>query len=486
MGRIPALHEVSPDETNEGREQQETCLEQGVEIMEHLEKQERMAMWDKIEQALINEQISQFRAEFLALHPYDQAKIFEEQSEEIRFLIYSYLSPEEMAEVIENVDHDLVTTFITEMVPAFAAKVLEFMSIDDAVDILNELDNNKLVSFLTIMEPKSSAEIKKLLHFEEKTAGSIMTTEFVVIHTEMTVKEAMRHLRKEAPDAETIYYIYVVDSYKRLVGVISLRDLIIAEGSLKIHEVMSERVVSVPAGEDQEDIAQMMRDYDFLALPVVDFQNHLLGIITVDDIMDVMEEEASDDYSKLAGISDVESSGDTAISSAKKRLPWLIILLFLGMVTASVIGRFEATLEQVAILAVFIPLIAGMAGNTGTQALAVAVRSISTGEMDKRGKASVIWQEAKTGVITGLSCGVIITLLIAFWYSDFFLGLLVGISIMATLLVATISGAVIPLIMHRLNIDPAVASGPFITTLNDLISIFIYFGLATAFMSFLI
>ncbi|WP_018933321.1 magnesium transporter [Gracilibacillus lacisalsi] len=454
--------------------------------MEHLEQHERLEMWEKIQKALFDEQIDKFRAEFLELHPYDQAKIFEEQDEDIRFLIYSYLSPEEMADVIEQVDEDLVEAFITEMVPAFAAKVLEQMSTDDAVDILNELDKNKVASFLTIMDKKSSEEIKELLHYEEKTAGSIMTTEFVVIHTQMTVKEAMRHLRKEAPSAETIYYIYVVDSFKKLVGVISLRDLIIAEGEWFIQDVMSERVVSVPVGEDQEDIAQMMRDYDFLALPVVDFQDHLLGIITVDDIMDVMDEEASDDYSKLAGISDVESSGDTAISSAKKRLPWLIALLFLGMLTASIITRFEAALEEVAILAAFIPLIAGMAGNTGTQALAVAVRSISTGELEKKGKIKVIWRETKTGLITGFCCGIIIIMLISLVYNQFFLGIIVGISLMATLLIATISGAFVPMMMDRFNIDPAVASGPFITTLNDLISIFIYFGLATTFMSFLV
>ncbi|PWU67700.1 magnesium transporter [Gracilibacillus dipsosauri] len=454
--------------------------------MEHLEQQERQRVWEKIQKALLNEQIDQFRAEFLELHPYDQARIFEEQEEDIRFLIYTYLSPNEMADVIEHVDRDLVNEFIIEMVPAFAAKILEEMSTDDAVDILNELDKNKVASFLTIMDKEESEEIKELLHYEEKTAGSIMTTEFVVIHHQMTVKEAMRHLRKEAPDAETIYYIYVVDSDKKLVGVISLRDLIIAEGDWLIQEVMSERVVSVPVGEDQEEIAQMMRDYDFLALPVVDFQNHLLGIITVDDIMDVMEEEASDDYSKLAGISEVERFGDTAIQSAKKRLPWLIVLLFLGMFTASIIGRFEEALDKVALLAVFIPVIAGMAGNTGTQALAVAVRSISTGDMNKIGKATVIWQEAKTGIITGTVCGILITGIVGFWYGDLYLGILVGISIMATLFVATIAGAFVPIVMDRFNIDPAVASGPFITTLNDIISMLIYFGLATVFMDLLI
>ncbi|WP_079709180.1 magnesium transporter [Paraliobacillus ryukyuensis] len=454
--------------------------------MEHLDQLEREQLWKKIQGALLNEQIDEFRAEFLEMHPYDQAKIFEEQPEETRFLIYTYLSSEEIADVIEQVDEEIVLQYITEMNPAFAAQVLAEMSVDDAVDILNELDKNKVASFLTTMEQDAAEEIKTLLHYEEKTAGSIMTTEFVVIHTEQTVKEAMRHLRKEAPEAETIYYIYVVDKFERLVGVISLRDLIIAEGDWLISDVMSDRIVSVQVGENQEDIAQMMRDYDFLALPVVDFQDHLLGIITVDDIMDVMDQEASDDYSKLAGVSDMDRADDNAFVSAKKRLPWLIILLFLGLFTASIIGRFEATLDKVAILAIFIPLIAGMAGNTGTQALAVAVRGIATGEIEKQGKWKILMREAATGLITGMSCGFVITVVIYFWQGDIFLGMLVGISIMTTLIAATIAGALVPLVMHRFNVDPAVASGPFITTINDIISVLIYFGLATAFMNLLL
>ncbi|CQR47987.1 Magnesium transporter MgtE [Paraliobacillus sp. PM-2] len=454
--------------------------------MEHLEQKEREQLWEKIQDALFNEHIDEFRAEFLEIHPYDQAKIFEEQTEDIRFLIYTYLSPEEVADVMEHVDEELTEQFIIEMNPTFAAQVLAEMATDDAVDILNELDINKVASFLTMMEQEAAEEIKTLLHYEEKTAGSIMTTEFVVIHTEQTVKQAMRHLRKEAPEAETIYYIYVVDKDKRLVGVISLRDLIIAEGDWLISDVMSDRVVSVPVGENQEDIAQMMRDYDFLALPVVDFQDHLLGIITVDDIMDVMDQEANDDYSKLAGVSDMERSGDNALISAKKRLPWLIILLFLGLFTASIIGRFEATLDKVAILAIFIPLIAGMAGNTGTQALAVAVRGIATGEIEKQGKWKIIMREAMTGLITGITCGIVITIVVYVWQGSLYLGILVGISIMATLIVATIAGALVPLVMDRFNIDPAVASGPFITTINDIISVMIYFGLATAFMNLLL
>ncbi|KGX92710.1 magnesium transporter MgtE [Pontibacillus halophilus JSM 076056 = DSM 19796] len=451
--------------------------------MEYLEEHERREQWKKIENALQEDRIDEFRAEFLEMHPYDQAKIFEEQTEETRQQIYTYLSPEEIADVMEHIEFEDIELYFSEMDPRFAAQVLADISTDDAVDILNELDINKVASFLTIMDKESAAEIKELLHYEEKTAGSIMTTEYVVIRAEETVRQAMLHLRTEAPDAETIYYIYVVDEEKRLVGVISLRDLIIAEDDWLISEVMSDRVLSVSVGDDQEEVARMMRDYDFLAMPVVDFKQHMLGIITVDDVMDVMEEEASDDYSKLAGVSDVDNRDDTAFASAKKRLPWLVILLFLGLMTASLISRFEDTLNEVAILAIFIPLIAGMAGNTGTQALAVAVRSIATGEHGKGGLAKLVAREAGTGLINGVICGIIITGIVYFWQGDIFLGILVGISILSTLIVATLAGATVPLVMHKFNIDPAVASGPFITTINDIISILIYFGVATAFLN---
>ncbi|MEN1967210.1 magnesium transporter [Lentibacillus sp. N15] len=449
-------------------------------------RNETVNQWEQLTRMLENEQIDQFRAEFLDMHPYDQAQFFMEQEKEQRMRIYAYLSPEEISDIMENIELEDTETFFSEMDPRFAAMVFAEMATDDAVDILNEMEKDKVASFLTIMDKDAAEEIKQLLHYEEKTAGSIMTTEFIALYKTETTKQAMLDLKQEAPDAETIYYLYVIDEDKRLVGVLSLRDLIVAEEDTLIGDVMSEKVVSVSVGLDQEDVAQMMRDYDFLAVPVVDFQHHLLGIITVDDILDVMDEEASDDYSKLAGVQDVDRPSENAFISAKKRLPWLIILLFLGMLTASLISQFEDTLEKVAILAAFIPVIAGMSGNTGTQALAVAVRGIATGEYGETGKVKLIFRELGTGLITGTTCGVLITIVIYLWKGQFFLGLLVGISILITLTVATIAGALVPMLMDRLKVDPAVASGPFITTLNDLISTLIYFGLASAFMSFLI
>ncbi|SHG30644.1 magnesium transporter [Ornithinibacillus halophilus] len=440
---------------------------------------------EQIQRALEKENLDEFRTHFLELHPYEQAIFFMEKEHDDRMKIYSYLSPEEISEMMEHIEIEDIDPYITEMDPRFAAMVFSEMAADDAVDVLNEMEKDKVASFLTMMDKEASDEIKELLHYEEKTAGSIMTTEFISIYKTQTVKDTMLQLKEEGPDAETIYYMYVVDEDKKLVGVLSLRDLIIADDDQLIGGIMSEKIVHVSVAADQEDVAQTMRDYDFLAVPVVDFQQHLLGIITVDDILDVMDEEASDDYSKLAGV-DVERPDVNAFASAKKRLPWLIILLFLGLLTASLIGRFEDTLDQVAILAIFIPLIAGMAGNTGTQALAVAVRGLATGEFGTEGKLKLILREAGTGLITGTVCGVLITGVIFVWQGQIYLGILVGISIMATLVVATLAGSLVPLLMYKLNIDPAVASGPFITTINDIISILIYFGMATAFMGLLI
>lgn len=444
------------------------------------------ADWNKLQKSLANEEIEPFRKYYLSMHPYEQASFFIEQDKALRNRIYGYLSPAEFAEIIESMEIEDTIEYFTEMDTRFSASILSELPPDDAVDILNLLDKDEVVSFLTRMDKEAADEIKNLLHYEEKTAGSIMTTEFVALIESQTVEEVMKYLKEKAPEAETIYYLYVVDDDKRLVGVLSIRDLIIADNDETIKSIMSDKVIAVSVAKDQEEVAQLFRDYDFLAVPVVDFQNNLLGIITVDDILDVMEEEASEDYSMLAGVSDDEKHTDTAFESAKKRLPWLIILLFLGIFTASLIGRFEETLNQVAVLAIFIPLIAGMAGNSGTQSLAVAVRGIATGDYQKQGKMKMIIREASTGLITGSVSGIIIMIVIYFWQDNIYLGLLVGFSIMASLIVATLAGALIPLLMDRLKIDPAVASGPFITTINDLISILIYFGLATTFMSYLV
>lgn len=441
-----------------------------------------------LDQLLSENNIDDFREEFLSMHTYEQSEYFEDSDDEVRQAIFEVLSTQEVAEFFDQLEmDDEAYEDLFETINAnYASKVLEDMSYDNAVDIMNHLSKQKIVSLLTLMNQEDSKEIKALLHYEEDTAGGIMTTEYISLKSTMPVREALLQVKEQAPDAETIYMIYAVNDDKQLVGVLSLRDLITAENDAYIEDVMQERVISVNVADDQEDVAQKMRDYDFIAIPVLDYQDHLLGIITIDDILDVMDEEASEDYSRLAGVSDVDATNTSIVKTSAQRLPWLIVLTFLGMITATILGSFEETLSQVALLAAFIPIISGMSGNSGTQSLAVSVRNISTGEIDEKSKFKVALREAGSGFLSGFVCAIILCLIIIILYREPILALIVGGSLTVAMTVGTLVGSIIPLIMNKFNIDPAVASGPFITTINDIVSMLIYFGLATTFMSYLV
>lgn len=442
---------------------------------------------DLLDRLLQDGDIDAFREEFLSMHNYEQSEYFEDTDEEKRQKIFEFLSPSEVADFFDHLDIDdeEYEELFDNINANYASHILEEMSYDNAVDILNELSKPKVASLLTLMNNEDANEIKALLHYEEDTAGGIMTTEYLSLKSTTPVKEALMHVKEQAPNAETIYVIFAVNEDDQLVGVLSLRDLITAENDAYIEDVMSERVISVDVATDQEDVAQTMRDYDFIAVPVVDYQNHLLGIITIDDILDVMDEEASEDYSRLAGVSDIDSTNDSVIKTATKRLPWLIILTFLGMITATILSSFEDTLSKVALLAAFIPIISGMSGNSGTQSLAVSVRNISTGDIDEQSKFKVALREAGSGLLSGIVCSIILIIIIISIYRQPLLAVIVGGSLTCAMTVGTLVGSMIPLLMNKLKIDPAVASGPFITTINDIVSMLIYFGLATSFMSYL-
>jgi magnesium transporter len=335
------------------------------------------------------------------------------------------------------------------------------------------------------MTAEAASEIKELLHYEDETAGSLMTTEFVSIVANQTVRSAMYVLKNAADVAETIYYIYVVDTDNKLVGVISLRDLIINDEDTMIADILNERVMSVHVGDDQEDVAQTFRDYDFLALPVTDYDDHLLGIVTVDDIIDVIDDEAASDYSGLAGVN-VEEVSENPIKASSRRLPWLITLLFLGMATASLISHYEELVSEASILAVFISLITGTAGNAGTQSLAVAVRRLAINDDKENSFMKTVVGEVLTGLFTGAITGLTIFAIVAVWKQNPILGFVIGMAMMCAITVANLAGSLIPMLMDKLGFDPAVASGPFITTLSDLTSVLIYFNIASLFMNYFI
>ncbi|CAM3929573.1 magnesium transporter [Alkalicoccus chagannorensis] len=419
------------------------------------------------------------------LHPTDQAEIYRELSEAQQAFLHKVLSPKEMAEIFEQLDTEEQEAFINAVDELYAANMFDDLNADDAADFLAEMDDDKATEILSIMQQEEAEEVRELMQYEEETAGAIMTKEFIALRADDTISSVMERLREEGPDAETIYYLYVVDNKDKLAGVVSLRDLITTDPANMVAEAMSTRVVSVDAEEDQEDVARLIKKYDFLAVPVVTKQNTLVGIITVDDILDVVEEEAEEDFGEISA---VRGSLDAKISSfgaAKKRAPWIVLLMFLGLITANVIDQFEETLEAVVVLAAFIPLIMDSAGNTGTQALAVVVRRLATGDVEKGQLGGMIRREFGTGIFLGFFCAVTIMILIPLLYGSWVLAAVVGASLFFTLSVATIVGAVIPLIINKLKIDPAVASGPFITTLNDVIGLMIYFTIATSMLAYL-
>lgn len=456
-------------------------------MIEQNEKNEVSYNEEDLRKLLLEGNIDEFRENFLALHSYDQAQFYEKVGPDLRKSIYLFLSPQEMASIFEAIelDDEEYQEYLKEMDTSYGAEMLAYMYTDDAVDVLNELDKEQRDSYLEMMDSETVEEINELLAYEEYTAGAIMTTEYVSVLENSTVRSAMAVLRKEATNAETIYYIFVVDNYHHLTGVLSLRELIVSDEDALIRDIMNERVVYVKVTDDQEDVAQIFKDYNFLAIPVIDEHLELQGIITVDDIIDVIDEEASDDYSKLAGVSDIDDLDTGPFKAAKKRLPWLIMLLFLGLFTANLMGLFQEALDKVALLALFIPLISGTSGNSGTQALAVAIRGIATGEIDEKSKFKMLFREILTGLITGIICGIIVVGIIFIWQHNILVGLLVGVAICCSILVATIAGSFIPLLIHKMGVDPAVASGPFITTLNDVTSILIYLGLATTLLSYI-
>ncbi|APB31832.1 MULTISPECIES: magnesium transporter [Vagococcus] len=428
-----------------------------------------------------------FREKFLDWHLYEQGQFYLSLDKKERHLMYAYLSPKEMADMLDVIeeDHEGLTDYITEMSPNYVVAILENMYTDNAVDILSQLEEETARTYLDRMKPETSVNMKRLLHYEDKTAGSIMATEYVSIVANQTVRSALTLLKKKAQEAEIIYYVYVVSLTNQLVGVISLRDLIVSDDDMMIEEMMGERVISVGVNEDQEEVAKMIRDYDFLAIPVVDDNNHLLGIITVDDIIDVIDDEAASDYSGLAGV-DVEATTESSFQAALKRLPWLVTLLFLGMSTASLISHYEVLISEASILAVFISLITGTAGNAGTQSLAVAVRKLAVSDDKELNFFSLIMSEILTGIITGAVTGVVIFLVVGFWKQNFPLGMVIGIAMLCAITIANLAGSLIPILMEKIGFDPAVASGPFITTLSDLTSVLIYFNIAGLFMPLIV
>lgn len=415
------------------------------------------------------------------LHPADVAEALARIPLGQRVRIMRAAGPEKAALILYELDRDIVPPLIEALGPKRLAEVLNDMSDDDAADILGELPENQKEQLLNLMEDAEAKDVRELLKYGKETAGGIMTTEYVSLKEEFTVARAIEHLRQEGAEVETIYYIYSINENGELTGVISLRQLIMAPPDARLEQVVTRRVISANVWDDQEKVARMVAKYDIIAIPVVNDQNQLLGIVTVDDVLDVLEEEATEDILKLANL-DVEDQDLVEAGPwqrALRRLPWLIGLLFGGLIAGNVIKGFSGTLEQVTALAFFITAMAGGPGNAATQSLALVVRGLATGEVDQRRLYRAIIKEAQVGAIVGIVSGTVLALVAVLWQGKSTLGLVVGLALAINITISTVLGSFFPVIIQRLGADPAVASGPFISTLMDVTSMFIYFSLAT-------
>lgn len=440
--------------------------------------------FERLEQLMNSNKVQVFKKELLNLHFYDQGQYFLNLDEEGRMKLAQLLSPKEMGDMFDTLADDDPKTqeYLMEMEPTYAAHMLNEMYNDNAADILEHLDDDVVDSYLDLIPERDANKLRRLMHYGSDTAGGIMTTDMISLKKETSIMDAIAQIKRDADLAETINYLYVIDDERELIGVLSLRDILVAPEGTIVEDVMTTNVFTVRPEVDQAEVAHTIRDYGFLAVPVVDTQNRLIGMVTVDDIIEVIDDEAQSDYSGLAGVN-VDDVSEMPVKSAMRRLPWLITLLFLGMLTATLINHFDVLLNEASILAVFISLITGTAGNAGTQSLAVSVRRLALSNDDQPSMWQMVISEILTGLLIGVVTGLTVTVLVGIWKHNFVLGGVIGLSMAVAIFVANMAGSLIPLGMDKIGFDPAVASGPFISTLSDLTSVLIYFNIASVFLS---
>ncbi|CAH0120984.1 MULTISPECIES: magnesium transporter [unclassified Paenibacillus] len=417
------------------------------------------------------------------LQPYDIGQLYSNLPEKHRLKFLGMLQPKQIANLIQELHPPMQIDILHKLGVQQSSNIMDLMENDDLADLLHQLSVDKIEQFLSSMQAEESNHIKDLLRYPPETAGGIMTNRYVWIRQTYTVREAVDKLKSFADIAENIYYLYVLDDNKRLVGVVSYRDLLLAELFDKVEDIMYTRVISVPVDMDQEQVARVIEQYDFISVPVIDEQSRLIGIVTVDDIVDVIIEEANEDIAKLSASGKTIDWSTSTLTAAARRLPWLVLLLGLGVLTGSILSGFEETLTKVVALTYFMPMISGMTGNTGTQSLVVVVRGLMSNEINRRSVMRLLLRELGVGVIIGAVCGILITMIAIVWQGDPVLGLVVGSTLLATLIIGTLAGTLIPLLLYLFKVDPAVASGPLITTLNDVFSLTVYFSIASLFIS---
>lgn len=416
-----------------------------------------------------------------ALHPADGADVLEELGPEERAEVVEELEPQAGAEVLIELDEDERTDVANRLDVESLSGFLDEMAPDDAADVLGELDNRKIQAALAEMDQEN--EVRELLEHDEESAGGLMIPHVVAFRQSMTVQQSIEFLRRNKPDEETSYYLFVTDEADRLSGVVSLRQLIVAGANVKLGEIMNPDVVTADVGTDQEECARILARYDLLALPIVDADRKMVGVVTADDLFDVVEEEATEDIYHLANLDAEEDVYDSVFRSSRRRITWLFINLPTALFAAWVVSRFTNTIAALAVLPSFALIVNGQGGNAGIQTLTLIVRSLALGEITLRDSWHTLGREFIIGGLNGIIFGLAVGVVGLIWQGSMLMGFIVGSALLLNLINAAIVGTLVPLGLRLMKVDPALASGVIVTTFTDVMGSICLYGIATLFLS---
>lgn len=414
----------------------------------------------------------------------DVAEFFEEMADDPRIVIIFRLLPKDMsAEVFSYLDHDLQRKIVESISDRELAIILDDLFMDDTVDFIEEMPAYVVKRVLKMADNETRKQINQLLMYPEDSAGSIMTIEFMELDGDWSVRRAIDEVRRQSADKESISTLFVTDGKRKLEGVISLRDVLVGKDNQRIDELMEKDVISVNTHADQEQCVDLFKKYDLVSMPVVDNENRLVGLITIDDVMDVMEEETTEDIYKMAAMEPMEDSyiNSGVLTLARKRVVWLIVLMLSATVTGEIINQYQAALATNVLLVSFIPMLMDTGGNSGSQASVSVIRSLTLGEVEFGDILKIIWKEFRVSLVVGAVVAVINFLRVLLMYGDATVGLIVSVTLFCVVIVAKFVGCTLPLVATKLKLDPALMASPIITTIVDAISMLLFFNIATMF-----
>jgi len=422
---------------------------------------------------------------FSSLHPADIADLIDNLEEQEKIHLFSLLDVEKASEVIPELSDASREQILEDISDKKLTEIIDEMDSDDAADVIAELSEDQARTVLDGIEPDESRGLKNLLKYEEDTAGGIMQSELVSVHSNATINNALSAVVQASDEIENVYNVFVVNRDEKFVGAIPLQRLITSKRNSPVIEAIDKAIPSVNVDVDQEEVARMFEKYDLVDLPVVDSNNKLLGRITVDDIVDVMEEETSEDIYRIAGLDEDDNIFNDPGESIKKRLPWLYLNLLTALASALVIGFFENTIQMVIALAVFMPVVAAIGGNAGSQTLTLIVRGMALGEVTFENSKKALYNQIVVGIFNGVAVGVVIGVIAYLWKGMPVLGLVLGLAMIINVFAGTLIGTLIPLSLKWLKADPALGSHIFVTAFTDAFGFFAFLGLATIFLKLL-